>query len=89
MSTWSSFLLVICHLKFENSLLFSQFADFTARLVFLLSCFHHPLHSSTNIPQVPSAHIMFRCHASMLMLTENSRRQILWEIALVDAFSHP
>src|ERR1700743_2163660 len=31
-------------------------------LVFLLSCFCHPLHSSTNVPQVPSAHIMFRCH---------------------------
>ena len=57
-------------------------------LVFLLSCFRHLLHSSMNIPQVPSAHITFRCHASMLVLTKNSRRRILWEIALVDTFSH-
>ena len=57
-------------------------------LVFLLSCFRHPLHSSTNVPQVPSAHITIRCHAPMLVLTENSQRRILWEIALVDAFSH-
>ena len=57
-------------------------------LVFLLSCFCHPLHSSTNIPQVPSAHITFRCHAPMLVLTENGWRWILWEIALVDVFSH-
>ena len=57
-------------------------------LVFLLSCFRHPPHSSTNVPQVPSAHITFRCHAPTLVLTENGQRQILWEIALVDTFSH-
>ena len=57
-------------------------------LVFLLSCFRHHLHSSTNIPQVPSAHITFRCHTFMLVLTENGRRQVLWEVALVDTFSH-
>ena len=57
-------------------------------LVSLLSCFCHPLHSSMNIPQVPSAHITFRCHAPMLVLTENGWRRILWEIALVDTFSH-
>ena len=57
-------------------------------LVFLLSCFCHPLHSSTNVLQVPSAHITFRSHAPTLVLTENSQRQVLWEIALVDTFSH-
>ena len=31
-STWSSFLLVICHLKFENSLSFSHLANSAARL---------------------------------------------------------
>ena len=41
-----------------------------------------------NVPQVPSAHIMFRCHAPMLVLTENGQSQELWEIALVDAFGH-
>ena len=57
-------------------------------LVFLLSCFRHPLHSSTNISQVPSAHITFRCHAFTFVLTKNGWRQVLWEIALVDSFSH-
>ena len=57
-------------------------------LVFLLSCFCHPLHNSTNIPQVPSAHITFRCHTFMLVLTKNGWRRVLWEIALVDTFSH-
>ena len=57
-------------------------------LVFQLSCFHHPLHSSMSVPQVPSAHITFRCHTFTFVLTENSWRQVLWEIALVDAFSH-
>ena len=56
-------------------------------LVFLLSCLHHSLHSSMNVPQVPSAHITFRCHAFMFILTKNCWRQILWEIASVDAFS--
>ena len=32
LSTWSSFLLVICHLKFENSRSFSHFADSAACL---------------------------------------------------------
>ena len=57
-------------------------------LVFLLSCFHHRLHSSTDISQVPSAHITFKRHASIVVLTKNSQRQVLWEIALVDTFSH-
>jgi len=57
-------------------------------LVFLLSCFRHPLHSSTNVRQVPSAHITFRYQVPMLVLTENGRRWVVWEIALVDAFSH-
>ena len=57
-------------------------------LIFLLSSFRHPLHSSTNVPQVPSAHITFRCHAPTLVLTENGRSWELWKIALVDAFSH-
>ena len=57
-------------------------------LVFWLSCFRHPLHSSMNICQVPSAHITFRYHVPMLILTKDSRRQVLWEIALVDTFSH-
>ena len=57
-------------------------------LVFLLSCFRHPLHRSMNVTQVPSAHIALRCHAFMLVLTENGQRWVLWEIALVDAFSH-
>ena len=41
-----------------------------------------------NIPQVPSAHITFRCNTFTIVLTENGRRQVLWEIALVDSFSH-
>ena len=120
LSTWSYFLLVICHLKFETH--FCSVNSLTPRsayvrlliffyhmiplitpliinnfvilqplvlfLVFLLSCFCHPLHCSTNVPKVPSAHITFRCHASMLVLTENSWRQVLWEIALVDALDH-
>ena len=57
-------------------------------LVFLLSCFCHQLHSSTNVPQVPSAHITFRYHTFMFVLTENGQRQVWLEIALVDTFSH-
>ena len=41
-----------------------------------------------NVPQVLSAHITFRCHTFTFELTENSQRQVLWDIALVDAFSH-
>ena len=57
-------------------------------LVLSLSCFCHPLHSSTNVPQVPSANIMFRYHTFTFVLTENGWRWVLWEIALVDTFSH-
>src|SRR6202000_1483574 len=61
---------------------------FVLFLVFLLSCFRHLLHSSTNVRQVPSAHITFRYHTPMLVLTENGQRRVVWEITLVDAFSH-
>ena len=57
-------------------------------LVFLLSCFHHHLHSPTNILQVPSAHIMFRYLTFTFVLTKDGQRGVLWEIALVDTFSH-
>ena len=55
-------------------------------LVFLLYCFCHLLHNSTNVPQVPSAHITLRCHTFIFVLTKNSRRWVLWEITLVDTF---
>ena len=45
LSTWSSFLLVICHLKFEDSLSFSHLVNSTARLCSFayLSLSHDPL----------------------------------------------
>ena len=42
----------------------------------------------TNIFQVPSVHITFRCYTFKFVLTEDSWRQVLWEIALVDTFSN-